>query len=145
MPSIHHQLQVSATPVAVFPLVSTATGFAQWWAADSHDIADPTAGVELAFFNRQTIYRLRPQTFVAPSIAIWRCETGQEWGGTDLSFTLQRQQSGTLLRFAHSGWTAETDYFISCNTVWGALLFRLKAAAEGHPQGPLFAAHVMSY
>ena len=74
------------------------------------------------------------------SHAAWFCESGQEWKGTLLEFLLARQPNGTLLRFVHSGWEQETDYFISCNTVWGELLFRLKAAAEGHPRGPLFLA-----
>jgi uncharacterized protein YndB with AHSA1/START domain len=145
MPDLRHQLQVMAMPTAVFPLVATSVGLAKWWAADSRDIADPTSGVELGFFNRRTVYRLRPLTFVSPTVATWRCETGQEWNNTVLSFTLQPQESGTLLRFVHGAWAADTDYFVSCNTVWGALLFRLKAAAEGHPQGPLFTADATAY
>lgn len=44
----------------------------------------------------------------------------------------------SLLRFSHAGWQAETEYFVSCNTTWGELMFRLKAAAEGKNPGPLF-------
>jgi len=145
MPDLRHQLEVHASPAAIFPLVATSAGLAQWWAADSRDVSDPTHGVELGFFNRQTLYRLRPQTFVAPTSATWRCETGQEWSNTVLSFTLRPKGPATLLRFVHSGWAADTDYYISCNTVWGALLFRLKAVAEGHPQGPLFTTEATAY
>lgn len=145
MPDIRHQLQIAATPAAIFPLVTTARGFAQWWAADTRELTEPGRLVELAFFKRQTIYRLRPQTFVAPTTASWRCETGREWADTTLVFSVASQGAGSLLRFQHAGWAAETDYFVSCNTVWGALLFRLKAIAEGHPAGPLFGADGMAY
>jgi uncharacterized protein YndB with AHSA1/START domain len=145
MADIHHQIQIGASPETLYPLVSSAPGFAQWWAADARDIADPTHGVELAFFGRRTIYRLRPQTFLPPVQAAWHCETGEEWNGTQLTFLLNRQPQGTLLRFAHAAWRQETDYFVSCNTTWGELLYRLKATAEGHPRGPLFTADSLAY
>jgi hypothetical protein len=37
------------------------------------------------------------------------------------------------------------DYFTSCNTTSGELIFRLKAAAEGKPRGPLFLAADLAY
>ena len=40
----------------VYPLVATAAGFSQWWAADVTESAGP---VELGFFKRATVYRLR--------------------------------------------------------------------------------------
>jgi hypothetical protein len=49
------------------------------------------------------------------------------------------------LRFTHGGWRSETDYFLNCNTTWGELMYRLKAAAEGKPRGPLFLASDLAY
>jgi hypothetical protein len=60
-------------------------------------------------------------------------------------FRLEEQRSGTLVRFTHGGWRDETDYFIACNTTWGELVFRLKAAGEGTPRAPLFLAGAMAY
>ena len=54
-------------------------------------------------------------------------------------------EKGTSLRFAHADWKAVTDYFTSCNTTWGGLLFWLRAAAEGRNPGPLFRRNSMSY
>jgi hypothetical protein len=64
--------------------------------------------------------------------------TSDEWSGTRLSFQIALAKSGTLLRFSHAGWRAESEYLTSCNTTWGELMFRLKVAAEGKPPGPLF-------
>jgi hypothetical protein len=135
MADLRHRLQISASPEEVYPLVASAQGFRQWWAAD---ITEPAGRIELGFFNRATVYRLRSQSSYAPVEAEFLCETGAEWSGTRLIFHLETAGSGTLVRFTHAGWPADTDYFVSCNTVWGELMFRLKAAAEGRPRGPLF-------
>lgn len=52
---------------------------------------------------------------------------------------------GTMMKFAHADWEAETDYFISCKTTWGELMFRLKACAEDKAPGPLFTRNAMAY
>jgi hypothetical protein len=139
MPDIKHSIQIAAEARIVHPLVATANGFSRWWAADvTEDRA--TGSVELGFFKRATVYGLSPIQIVAPRQAHWLCQTGKEWTGTRLLFGLTEQNGQTLLKFAHAGWQAETDYFISCNTTWGELMFRLKAAAEGKNPGPLFSA-----
>ena len=40
---------------------------------------------------------------------------------------------------------SDADYFVACNTTWGELMLRLKAAAEGKNPGPLFSAVGMAY
>ena len=144
MPNIKHAIQIDAAPSIVFPLAATVTGFMKWWAADVTE--DKAAGsVELGFFNRSTVYRLRPNQIAAPLRAHWLCDSGKEWNGTRLLFDLTEQNAKTQLRFTHAGWSAETDYFISCNTTWGELMFRLKLAAEGKTPGPLFSANGLAY
>lgn len=135
MPDIKHAIQISAKPEQIRPLVATAAGLGRWWATD---IAESAGAVELGFFNRATIYRLRPTAVQPASQTEWVCESGDEWSGTHLGFRLEATNAGTLLRFTHAGWRAETDYFVSCNTTWGELMFRLKAAAEGKNPKPLF-------
>jgi len=136
-----HSIQIAAPPAKVFPLISTAQGLAQWWAAD---VTEVEGGVELGFFNRDTVYRLKCNASESPLLAEWLCETGKEWACTRLLFRLQPVAGGALVRFAHTGWRADTDYYVSCHTVWGALLFRLKGAAEGKSPGPLFTKDAMA-
>jgi hypothetical protein len=135
MADIWHAIQIAAGEGTIYPLVATAKGLQKWWAAD---ITEPDGAVELGFFNRTTIYRLRSTIRRPPGNAEWACESGDEWSGTRLSFQIAAAKSGTLLRFSHAGWRAESEYFTSCNTTWGELMFRLKAAAEGKTPGPLF-------
>ena len=144
MHDIKHALTIDAEAQRVYPLISTAEGFTQWWAADMTK-DNPAGSVELGFFNRATSYRFRPVSMVAPRQAHWHCETGKEWSGTNLLFDLKPDGAKTALRFTHADWQAETDYSISCTTVWGELMFRLKAAAEGKTPGALFLTTGMSY
>jgi hypothetical protein len=94
--------------------------------------------VDLGFFNRATIYSVQLVRAATPAEADWLCSSGKEWKGTNLLFQLSESKGQTQLRFTHANWEADTDYFVSCNTTWGALMFRLKAAAEGKTAGPLF-------
>jgi uncharacterized protein YndB with AHSA1/START domain len=137
MPHIKHSLAIDALPERVYPLVSSGKGLTQWWAADVTE-TDSMGTVELGFFNRATVYRLQPTRMSPSERAEWLCSSGQEWSGTRLRFELTPSARGTLVRFTHADWNDETDYFVSCTTVWGELMFRLKAAAEGRPRGPLF-------
>jgi len=142
MADIQHAIQIALKPEMVYPLVSTGKGFGQWWA---EDITESDGAVSLGFFNRATVYRLRLQPGQPPREADWLCDSGQEWSGTHIIFRLEPAGAGTLLRFCHTGWQSPTDYFTSCNTTWGGLMFRLKAAAEGKAPGPLFLAAGMAY
>jgi uncharacterized protein YndB with AHSA1/START domain len=142
MADILHSIQISVPADAIYPLISTAQGLMQWWAAD---VIESGGTVELGFFNRQTVYRLRAQINQPPSRFEWACETGKEWAGTRLIFKLEPAGKGTLVRFTHAGWQSATDYFVACTTTWGELMFRLKAAAEGKARGPLFLASSLAY
>jgi uncharacterized protein YndB with AHSA1/START domain len=142
MADILHSIQISAPADAIYSLISTAQGLAQWWAAD---VTETGGAVELGFFDRQTVYRLRAQVVQRPSHFEWACETGKEWAGTRLIFKLEPAGKGTLVRFTHAGWQSATDYFVSCTTTWGELMFRLKSAAEGKSRGPLFLPESLAY
>ena len=107
----------------------------KWWAAD---VTQTGETIDLGFFNRATVYRLRLTAANSPLRAEWVCESGDEWGGTHIVFEIDPTKTGALVRFAHAGWRTESPYFISCNTTWGELMFRLKDAAEGGEPKPLF-------
>jgi uncharacterized protein YndB with AHSA1/START domain len=136
MPDIRESVQIDAPPSRVHPFISSASGFSKWWAEDVTLRTDTV--VDLGFFNRATIYSLQLVRTAAPAEAEWLCSSGKEWKGTKLLFQLSEREGQTQLRFTHANWEADTDYFVSCNTTWGALMFRLKAAAEGKKAGPLF-------
>lgn len=142
MAQIRHSIPIEASLERIFPLVATARGFSRWWAAD---VTENNGIVDLGFFKRSTVYRLRLTRSTEPGLADWLCLSGREWAHTHLVFELVRGDTSTVVRFTHADWRAETDYFVSCTTTWGELMFRLKAAAEGKKPGPLFSADGMAY
>jgi uncharacterized protein YndB with AHSA1/START domain len=144
MPDVRHSITIDAAPERILPLISTAAGLAEWWAADVREDRS-TGNVELGFFNRATVYGLAPVRNAAQREVAWLCNSGKEWKGTKLVFQLTPSSKATVVRFTHAGWQVDTDYFVSCNTTWGELMFRLKAAAEGKKPGPLFSANGMAY
>jgi hypothetical protein len=145
MAAIRHSISIDASPDRIFPLVSSGHLFSQWWAEDVTDDI-PRNIVSLGFFNRATVYNLRPVRIIPPTVAEWACQSGEEWNGTVLLFDLLPQkETRARLRFSHLDWRAESDYFVACTTTRGELMFRLKAAAEARTPGPLFSATGMAY
>jgi hypothetical protein len=143
MPDIMHLIRIAAPAARIVPLVSSGQGFTQWWAEDVE--SDANGVVRLGFFNKATLYTLRPDGAATETRVTWRCETGREWSGTRLLFEMQPQGNETVVKFTHAGWENASDYFVSCNTTWGELMFRLKAAAEGKAAGPLFLRSSLAY
>ena len=143
MPDIKHSVEIDASPEAVWPLISTPEGFTKWWAADV--VTEPLGKVGVGFFNRETVFHLRSEDEDVPHLARWSVQADGEWDGTNLLFECSGDAGGCVLQFTHADWIDETDYFISCNTTWGELMYRLKAAAEGKPRGPLFLAATVAY
>jgi len=143
MPDIVHSIRIAAPAAKIVPLVFSGAGFKRWWAEDVE--SGPGGVVRLGFFNRATVYSLQPDGPASDTRVAWRCETGQEWSGTRLLFEMKSQAHETALRFTHAGWERASEYFLQCNTTWGELMFRLKAAAEGKTPGPLFLSDGLAY
>ncbi|HET9401178.1 MAG TPA: SRPBCC domain-containing protein [Candidatus Acidoferrales bacterium] len=142
MAQIRHSITIDASQEKVYPLVSTAKGFSKWWAADA---TEKGGIVELGFFKRATVYQLELTKNVPPNEVEWACLSGQEWKGTRIRFSMSSGSGKTIVKFTHADWKAETDYFVSCTTTWGELMFRLKGVAEGKSPGPLFSADGLAY
>jgi uncharacterized protein YndB with AHSA1/START domain len=121
MPNILHQIQINSTPEHVFDLIVSSEGFRSWW----------THGA--------TVLRMRIEELVAGRRVKWTCMGDpDEWERTEVEFHLAPKEGGVLLHFAHRGWRSLGGEYARCNTTWGGLMHRLKAAAEGHTPGPLF-------
>jgi hypothetical protein len=60
------------------------------------------------------------------------------FGKLSFSNKLNEKNAVTLLRFASADWEAAREYFVSCNTKRGALMFRLKRVIERDTMEPLF-------
>ena len=101
MADIKCSISIDTPRERVFPLIASGSGFARWWATDV--IEDYSTGIiEVAFFNRATVYRLKPIRSSTSWTTEWMCQTGQEWAGTRLLFELTETSGKTQLRFMHA-------------------------------------------
>jgi hypothetical protein len=61
----------------------------------------------------------------------WRVQDGPaEWVGTEVSFTLTREDGQTIVLFAHRGWREAGAFMAHCSTKWASFLLSLRAFAE---------------
>jgi uncharacterized protein YndB with AHSA1/START domain len=142
MTDILHRITIDAPPDRILPALTTTEGFHRWWTDDC--AAVPRAGTVNAFrFHGGDVEFLFRVDELSDRRVAWTCIEGErvpaEWVGTRITFDLSPGDGGTtVLRFGHLGWRSTEGEFPACNTVWGDLMHRLKACAEGNPRGPYF-------
>jgi uncharacterized protein YndB with AHSA1/START domain len=141
MADMLHEISIDASPEKVYQAITTSEGLRGWWAADS--AADPRVGgiAEFGFHNRETVFRMRIEELAPAKRVVWSCiGNDDQWEGTRLTWDIIPDKEGeTTLHFGHGGWRSTGDYFASCNSTWGALMYRLKDYVEGKRPGPMWA------
>jgi len=139
MPDMHHEIEIAAPSKKVYEALTTSEGLRGWWTVDSQAEATVGSVAEFGFFNRETVFRMRIDRLRPRRRIIWTCLDGpEEWKGTVLTWALAPEGEGTKLHFKHGKWRSNKGAFAHCNSTWGALMYRLKAYAEGKEQGPHF-------
>ena len=131
MAKLKHQIPIDASPDKVYAALTTPSGLRGWWTADVR--ADEKAGgkAEFGFEKRAIVFRMNIEKLEPGKQVVWTCHGDQpEWNGTTLTWNIAREGDATVLRFTQSGWREITDFCTSCNSMWGHLMFRLKAYVE---------------
>jgi uncharacterized protein YndB with AHSA1/START domain len=144
MADLHHQIDIAAPPEKIYEALATETGLKRWWTADTH--ADEKVGgvAEFGFGQRSVVFRMRIEQLDPGRRVVWTCDGGHpEWKGTKLTWEIRRgatdplsSDNVTTLRLRHSGWKEISDFYASCNSTWGELMWRLKDELEGRQPGP---------
>jgi uncharacterized protein YndB with AHSA1/START domain len=137
MPDLKHQVPIDASSTTVYAAIATQNGMRNWWTADTN--MDEKAGgkAEFGFDKRGVVFRMDIQKLDSGKQVVMHCHGDHpEWAGTTLTWTIDRESGKTILRFNHSGWKEITDFCASCNSMWGNLVYRLKAYVEGRNPGP---------
>ena len=58
---------------------------------------------------------------------VWTCTDGpEEWINTKITFHLDDHDSKTRIRFEHSGWKEQNDFYAQCSYHWGAFMESLR-------------------
>jgi uncharacterized protein YndB with AHSA1/START domain len=130
MPSIRHFLIIFAAPEKVYHAVTEQDGLAGWWTAETVAKSEKGHINEFKFGDRYH-NKMRVDELISNRRVAWECLRGdKEWVGTNITFDLEEKDGKTVLRFAHSGWKDETDFFASCNFNWGYYMQSLKSYCE---------------
>lgn len=108
-----------------------SSGMRSWGTADAYIDKRIGGEAEFGFDSRQMVFRMRIKQLDSGKRVMICLGDHSEWNRTTLMWNISREQGVTVLRFDHSGWEAVTDFFASCNSTWGDLMFRLKESAEG--------------
>lgn len=130
MYSIKHYLIIKSSANIIFNALVKQEGLSAWWTEDT--VTDSKIGNIIEFHfgdlyhNKMKIKNLEEEKLVE-----WECIHGdKEWIGTKFSFELEQRENDTILRFVHSNWKEETDFFANCNYHWGYYLRSLKLYCE---------------
>lgn len=131
MPDILLDLFIRVEPDRVYEAVTTPRGLDSWWTKRC-SIADSPDGAEYAlWFGPEYDWRARvmrdlPQHEFTLEITL----ADDDWTGTTVRFLLEAQDTGTWLRFAHTGWPAANEHFRISSYCWAAYLRILRRSLE---------------
>jgi uncharacterized protein YndB with AHSA1/START domain len=137
MADLKHQIPIQAAPENVFAAIATQGGMRSWWTADTQMEERVGGHAEFGFEKRQMVFKMTIEKLDPSKQVVMSCYGDHpEWNGTSLTWTLTHDKGVTTLRFNHSGWKAATEFYATCNSTWGELMYRLKDTLEGKHPGP---------
>lgn len=127
MYAIKHYLLIKCPIEKVYESITTMQGLASWWTRQTI-VNNKT--IDFRFGDTDhvqvSVIKLIPNNYIE-----WECVIGDsEWIRTKFIFNLEKRENETVLRFSHSDWKKETDFFASCNYQWGYYLRSLKLYCE---------------
>ena len=119
MASIKHFLIIKALPEKVYKAVTSTEGIKGWWTLDTN-IDEQVGGVAEFIFGERYHNKMQITALEQNKRVEWKCFQGdKEWIGTTFEFAIEARDDDTILRFTHSNWREETDFFAHCNYQWG--------------------------
>ena len=127
-----YEVQLSATPEAVFKALTTSEGIAAWW-AKSNTVWEENVDEFLSVDFGQVKKLMRVQKANHLSGLTWHvleC-TLREWPGTRITFNVTPTLSGgSLLKLEHIGLNPQLECFESCSSGWEYFMASLKQYVE---------------
>jgi uncharacterized protein YndB with AHSA1/START domain len=131
MTDLFHNVPINAAPDKVYAAIATQAGMQGWWTRDTTMTAKVGGKAEFGFDNRGMVFRMTDDDLKPNRSVRLNCSGDHpEWAGTTLEWRVEPTPDGSVLKFIHRGWRETTDFASSCNSMWGQLMFRLKAFVE---------------
>jgi len=135
MVDIIHRIGTKAHLSKVYAALSTVEGVAGWW---SNDVTgDSKVGGTMTFRfvspNGTEVGKVDVEVLeLIPDAKVrWRVKAGPaEWVGTDIEFSLSRQDDYTIVIFGHRNWREWVEFMGHCSMKWGVFLLSLRELVE---------------
>lgn len=135
MVDIVHRIGIKAPATSVYEVVSTASGVAGWWTADTTGTASVGGTLQSRFLSedgRELGHMDYEMTWLEPDREVrWRFTDGPpEWIGTEATFQLTEDGGMTILVFGHRRWKEPVEFMAHCSMKWAVFLMSLRELVE---------------
>ena len=131
MPDIVHEFFVGSTPAAVFAVISTPEGLAQWWTQSSSGRVAKGAeyGLDFGPAHQWVGVVTRCEPYAHFELQITRSDP--DWSGTRVGFSLTPEgERRTRVLFRHSGWPAANEHWRVSGYCWAMYLRLMRRHVE---------------
>ena len=133
------QLLINASLEHIFEKLTSINGLQEWWTLQTTGDANKDGIIDFRFgekhFIQMKVTETKPNEFVK-----WKClQADEDWIGTIVTFSLEKNNEKTLLRFKHDNWPTHGDFFAHCSLSWAKYLLSLRdlmELGEGRPFKP---------
>lgn len=129
--NILHEVGIKASPEAVYQALTDTRKLAGWWTSDTRG-SGSTVGDVLEFWFEEDFCQKFEVTELQPAKLVrWKATEGiEEWGGTEITFSLNPDEKQCYVLFSHSGWRRDDGLFPHCSTKWAVFMLSLKDLLE---------------
>jgi len=130
MYSIKHLFHIDALNEEVYKALTTIDGLSNWWTEQTSGDTELESVIEFRFGN-QYFNNMRVVTLIENKALQWQCIDGPpDWINTIISFELDTNENKTRLRFSHSNWQKNNDFYAQCSFSWARYLESLRQLLE---------------
>lgn len=138
---IMHAVEIQADPATVYRAITTKEGESSFWTRRSEIQPEVGSVATFGFPEAPVDLKMRVETLKDDQLVEWSCLGDfPNWEGTQVSWSLEPKDGGTMLMFRHGGWAKsypEAEW-AGVNFVWGQVVAHLKAYAESGKPKPFF-------
>ncbi|MEQ1763530.1 MAG: SRPBCC domain-containing protein [Pyrinomonadaceae bacterium] len=130
MPTIYHDLTISAPISKVFEGVTNPALIDVWWTRKCQGI--PKIGEEYTLdFSPECIWKaVVSECKTDECFELTMTDAMEDWLGSRLRFSVDARENGTKLRFEHKGWAEVSEHFRISSYCWAVYLNVLKKHLE---------------
>ena len=130
MYSIKHLFHIDSSSDEVYKALTTIEGLANWWTVQTSGDSELEGVIEFRF-GKQYFNTMKVETLIENKAVQWLCVDGpQDWVNTIISFELDTNENKTRLRFSHSNWQENNDFYAHCSFSWSRYLESLRQLLE---------------